>query len=117
MATASAAGSPANPDAARASKRAFRLLKKKKWSRVVVAACAVAVAGAKTVDYEANGAKPDDDSLATEVFNGAILNASLASLAPGDVLVIPNKTFHLMGGVVGRHLRDVTISVDGTLVF
>ena len=45
----------------------------KMWSRVV-AACAVAVAYAKTVDYEANGAKPDDDSLTTEVFHGVILN-------------------------------------------
>jgi hypothetical protein len=31
--------------------------------------------------------------------------------------VIPNATYHVMGGIVGRKLKDVVIRIDGTLKF
>jgi hypothetical protein len=43
------------------------------------------------------------------------LNASCESLAPGDTLLFPNKTYHFMGGVVCAGIRDVIIMLDGTL--
>ena len=49
--------------------------------------------------------------------NGAAFNTSLSKLAPGDTLVVPNKTFHLVGGIVAKDVADVTISFDGTLVY
>jgi len=60
---------------------------------------------------------PDNSSLAIEVQNGQLLNATLASLVPGDVLVIPNATYYVMGGVLVRNLTNVTISFEGRLVF
>ena len=60
------------------------------------------VATGKVVDFEQAGAVPDDDSLATAVKNGGIFNTSLLSLAEGDTLLFPNKTFHLMGGIKVR---------------
>lgn len=85
--------------------------------RGLVCALAAAAVCAKTIDFEAAGAKANDDDLATELLNGALLNASFAALKPGDVLVIPNRTYHVMGGIIARNLRDVTISIDGTLKF
>mmetsp|Transcript_352 Transcript_352/g.945 ORF Transcript_352/g.945 Transcript_352/m.945 type:complete len:446 (-) Transcript_352:214-1551(-) len=81
-----------------------------------LASLAVLVRG-RVVDFEASGGKADDDSLLVEVSNGKLLNASLASLRRGDRLLIPNKTFHVMGGVQVNGLRDVVIQLDGTLVF
>ena len=85
--------------------------------RLVVLAAALPRCFAKVVDFGKAGATPDHSSLATERANGALLNASLASLQPGDTLVIPNATYHVMGGIVGRKLKDVVIRIDGTLKF
>ena len=49
--------------------------------------------------------------------NGAALNAALRALQPGDTLVIPNKTYHIMGGIRSDDVSDVTIRVDGTLAW
>lgn len=59
----------------------------------------------------------NDDSLATEQHNGALLNSTLASLRPGDVFVIPNNTYYTMGGVLVSGLSNVTIAFEGSLVF
>jgi len=53
----------------------------------------------------------------TEWHNGRLLNATLAQLAPGDTLLIPNKTFRIMGGIKAHGLKNVTIQLDGTLEF
>ena len=45
------------------------------------------------------------------------MNRSLALLKPGDGLLVPNKTFHLMGGIVAPNLTSVTLRIDGTLAF
>ena len=36
---------------------------------------------------------------------------------PGDVFLVPNKTFKLMGGIRATGLRSVVIQIDGSLVF
>lgn len=83
----------------------------------VVAAIFIA-ADAKVWNYETDGgAKHGDDSWDVALANGAALNASLAKLQTGDVFVVPNKTYYLMGGIEASHLTDVTISIDGTLEF
>eukprot|EP00466_Bigelowiella_natans_P001207 jgi/Bigna1/40411/e_gw1.43.19.1 len=60
----------------------------------------------------------DSSSLDTVVKNGRLLNQTLnnATFLPGDVLVFPNKTFHIMGGIIADNLDSVTISFDGTIV-
>jgi len=63
------------------------------------------------------GARPDDSSWDTVLKNGAALNKTLASLEPGDTLVVPAKTFYLMGGIKVSGLTSVTIRIDGTLYF
>lgn len=59
-----------------------------------------------------------DDSLAVAWKNGALLNATLGALRPGDELVFPtNATFHLMGGIKASKLRNNVIHFEGTLIF
>jgi len=73
---------------------------------------------ARVIDFEKDGlAVPEDKSLATAWKNGAILNATLRSLKPHDILVIPNKTYHVMGGIKVSNLTDVIFQLDGSLVF
>ena len=78
----------------------------------------LALSEARVWDYAADGgALPDDTSLSAAWQNGVALNATLNSLRPGDVLHIPNRTYHLMGGIVAHNLRSVVLRIDGTLVF
>lgn len=56
---------------------------------------------AKIVNYETDaGAVADNDDLTHCWLNGMALNSTLAALKPGDTLLIPNKTYHVMGGVI-----------------
>lgn len=78
----------------------------------------LSTAAARVVDFEKDAlAVPDDASLSTAWDNGRIMNATLNRLMPGDVFLIPNKSFHLMGGIQAFGLKDVTFQLDGTLVF
>lgn len=78
----------------------------------------VALVGGRTIDFEVDvGAVAEDHSLKTSLGNGAALNETFASMKPGDVLVIPNKTFTVMGGIHAKGLDSVTIQIDGTLSF
>ena len=61
------------------------------------------------------GGIPSDPAAAWQ--NTATLNATLHALLPGDTLLIPRRTFHVMGGIEGVGLRDVTIQIDGKLIF
>lgn len=73
---------------------------------------------ARLINYETDaGAVGDDSSNTTSWRNGDILNKTLAALAPGDVFVVPNKTFHLMGGIQVTNLSSVVVQLDGTLSF
>ena len=38
-------------------------------------------------------------------------------LTAGDVFLVPNKTFLVMGGIKVYDLKSVTIQIDGTLIF
>ena len=71
------------------------------------------------INFEEAGAIPNDNSEVTQWHNGALLNQTLnpANLTSGDTLLIPDKTFHIMGGIVSEGLQDVTIQLDGTLFF
>ena len=76
----------------------------------------VPAAGARWWDYAADGGAIADDPTSA-IHNGVAMNRSLASLKPGDGLLVPNKTFHLMGGIVAPNLTSVTLRIDGTLAF
>ena len=57
--------------------------------------CAIFVT-AKVLNYETDfGAKAGDDGWDTVIKNGKAMNLSLASLKPGDTLIVPNKLLHL----------------------
>jgi len=45
------------------------------------------------------------------------MNETLAHLAAGDTLVLPDKVFYVMGGILSRRLTSVTLRIDGTLRF
>ena len=79
--------------------------------------CSLGVA--RVINFETDlKAVAGDSSLATEWANGRLLNATLQTgLQPGDTLLIPNKTFHLMGGLQADGLKDITIQLDGTIVY
>jgi len=74
---------------------------------------------ATVFDYHLDGgAIPDDESEATCWMNGRALNASLAKLRPGDALVVAaGQTYHLMGGIKASDLVNVTLQLDGQLVY
>ncbi|CAE7633051.1 unnamed protein product [Symbiodinium sp. CCMP2456] len=72
---------------------------------------------ARVVDFEAVGGKAEDESEATEWSNGRLLNETLNSLQSGDTLLIPKKSFHLMGGILAGALQNVVIQIDGSLIF
>jgi len=77
----------------------------------------LAMARCDIINFQDQGAVPDDSSLNTALKNGEVLNLTLASLVPGDVLLISNKTFHLMGGIIASNLSSVTLYIGGTLAF
>ena len=75
-------------------------------------------AAGRVLDFEELGAIRLLDDSATEWHNGALLNSTLNSLHEGDVFIIPNTTFSLMGGVlVSESLTKVVFQLDGTLSF
>mmetsp|Transcript_83131 Transcript_83131/g.222156 ORF Transcript_83131/g.222156 Transcript_83131/m.222156 type:complete len:122 (+) Transcript_83131:20-385(+) len=82
------------------------------------AALLAAVASGKVWDFEIDaGAVAETDDSATQWSNGAALNATLGKLEPNDVLVIPNKTYHIMGGIQASGLKSVVFQLEGTLSF
>jgi hypothetical protein len=69
-------------------------------------------------NYETDfGAVADDPTDATTLKNGQAMNVSLGHLRPGDELLVPNKTFHIMGGIVAANLTSVVLRIDGTLAY
>ena len=78
---------------------------------------AVTAAYGKVVDFEAAGGKAEDASESVEWSNGRLLNQTLGSLQAGDTLLVPNKSFHVMGGIQAKDLQSVVIQIDGTLIF
>lgn len=87
--------------------------------RLAVLTILLSTALGRVVDFQADvGATPGANAkTAVAVKNSAIFNTTLASLAPGDTLLVPNLTFMMMGGIIGENLDSVTIQLDGTLRF
>eukprot|EP00039_Didymoeca_costata_P008775 m.116250 g.116250 ORF g.116250 m.116250 type:complete len:436 (-) comp14227_c0_seq7:2968-4275(-) len=72
---------------------------------------------ANIINFEDAGGVPDTDTLNISWYNGALLNKTLKELSPGDQFVIPNKTFHVMGGLEVYNLSSVVLQIDGTLSY
>lgn len=68
---------------------------------------------AEVLNYESLGAIPDNDSYDVALKNGNLLNLTLATLQPGDRLIVPNKTYSLVGGIMASNIHDVVIQIDG----
>jgi hypothetical protein len=49
--------------------------------------------------------------------NQQLLNNTLSALQPGDVFIVPNTTFWLLGGIRVENIESVVIQIDGTLSF
>jgi hypothetical protein len=70
----------------------------------------------RVINFEAAGARAGAaEPTSVAVANAALLNHTLASLEAGDTLLVPNRTFVVMGGVVASGLHSVRVQLDGTL--
>jgi hypothetical protein len=88
--------------------------------RCLMLMATMALNHARLVDFGLAGGvpgSPSDTALTTCKSNTYILNETLASLQPNDVLLFPNTTFCFIGGIYASDLRDVVIQVDGTIAF
>jgi hypothetical protein len=65
------------------------------------------------IDYESVGAIPNDDTYETALKNGNILNSTLATLKSGDVFLVQNKTYTLVGGIIASNIKGVKFQIDG----
>lgn len=86
--------------------------------RVSLAVCLLCSAAGRIIHFESDhGALAEQDDSATWAKNKGAMESALASLQPGDTLLIPNKTYHIMGGIHVDNVKDVTIQLDGTLSY
>jgi hypothetical protein len=69
----------------------------------------VFTASSRIVSFDDVGGLHDDYSNHTQWLNGGLLNTTLNSLESGDIFVVPNKTYSVMGGININNLKDVTI--------
>jgi polygalacturonase len=83
----------------------------------VLLLAAVNAVSASVYNFADLGGIPNDNSSKTEWYNGGIVNATLLRLQAGDTLLFPSDTYHLMGGITGAGLADVTFQFDGEVVF
>lgn len=83
----------------------------------VVICCLLGVSASTLYNFVGEGAIPDDDSLDGMNSNRDIFNHVLASLRSGDTFTIPHGKFWVQGGIMGSDLKDVTIYLDGELIF
>ena len=75
------------------------------------------VSATNIINFELIGGIPDDVTYDVSVLNGKLLNATINSLVPGDLLLIPNRTYSLVGGILASGLKNVTFQIEGTLSF
>jgi len=87
---------------------------------------AIIIAGsAEIIDFKNSGAVPCKRTLLKvctsttdmAIKNTMLMNVLLSRMDPGDKLLVPNATFLMMGGVYAKELADVTLQIDGTLLF
>jgi len=69
------------------------------------------------VDFEEYGGIAEDMSNERAWENGRLMNESLNSLEPGDIFIVPNKTFHVMGGIMVFNRSSFIFQLDGTILF
>lgn len=74
-------------------------------------------ATARVISIVDHGAVAGDASDKVAWANGGVLNATLALMAPGDTLIVPNGMWHLYGGILAQGLVNATIVIEGTLKF
>lgn len=74
-------------------------------------------ANSAIINFESAGATPRLQTIDIAFKNRDLLNSLFSSMQSGDTLFFPNKTFFLVGGVVGNKLSNITIQIDGTLLF
>ena len=77
----------------------------------------IVVVTSEVVNFESIGGIPEARDLDTCWKNGRLLNDTLNRLLPGDVFLLPNKTFHTMGGILVSDIHNVDIQIDGTLSY
>jgi hypothetical protein len=59
----------------------------------------------------------NDSSSPTAWRNGALFNQTMAKLLPGDIFIVPNRTYYTLGGIVVSNIKNVVIQIDGTIIF
>jgi hypothetical protein len=66
-------------------------------------------AQARIFNFTEEGAVANQTDIDTEWFNMRLLNFTLNVMERGDTLLIPNETFHVMGGIEVYDRVDITI--------
>lgn len=86
---------------------------------LVLVAVFIDLLGAKKeVDFISIGGIPGNSSWAAKTSNRDLLTGALSALEEGDTFLIPNMTFHSLGGiVVEQELKNVKIVLGGTIRF
>ncbi len=69
------------------------------------------------INFEDIGGKAHDQSIETVTRNRDLLNATWNAMGKGDIFVLPNKTFHVVGGIIVDNLSNVVFQIEGTLRF
>ena len=67
-------------------------------------------------NYDEIGAVSDDNSLDILINNQQILNTTINQLKTGDSLIIPNRTYHLLGGIQGSDLYNISLFLHICLI-
>ncbi len=79
-------------------------------------AALVAVSSLTVVNLEDMGLKADASDIATCNSNSALISLHLTGTQDTH-FIIPNKTYHVNGGINGVGLRNVIFQLDGTLKY
>jgi len=84
-------------------------------SRVVAVALLITTSFAKELSITDFGAKAGCAD--ANVTNAVAFTAALAAAKSGDAVIVPGgQQFHVLGGIVGQNLVNVTVRVDGVLL-
>lgn len=88
------------------------------FSVLVVTLCLLTYGcNGKIINFADIGGITEEYSEVTAWKNGMLMNETLASLKSGDTLLVPEGTFYIMGGITGGFFSDVTIEINGKLMF
>jgi polygalacturonase len=69
------------------------------------------------INFKDMGAIPNNNSFPICQNNTNLLNNIFSNLHSNNTLIIPNETFGLNGGVYSTNLNNITIIIDGTLIY